>query len=79
MTPACAGWGNGHTSIGVNRRADSAQLDDRLGVLKVTDPATGELRLLLLRLTAHANEMCIRDRAGGTAPAPGKEPRGGGV
>ncbi len=57
MAPACAGWGNGHTAIGVNRRADSTQLDDRLGILKVTDPATGELRLLLLRLTAHANVL----------------------
>jgi hypothetical protein len=50
-------WGNGHTSIGVNRRVGSSAMDDRLGILKVCDAATGRLRLLFLRLTAHNNVL----------------------
>ncbi|MDD3243032.1 MAG: hypothetical protein PHD32_04820 [Eubacteriales bacterium] len=30
-------------------------MDERIGILKVTDAESGALRLLLLRVTAHAN------------------------
>ncbi|MBS6195751.1 MAG: alkaline ceramidase [Clostridiales bacterium] len=52
-----AGWGNGTVNIGVNRRADCTALDRRAGILKVCDAATGNLHLLLIRLTAHCNVL----------------------
>lgn len=57
MSPVYAAWENAYADIGVNRRAENAHLDRRAGVLKVTDAASGELKLLLLRLTAHANVL----------------------
>lgn len=57
MAPVTAAWGNAHADIGVNRRADCEGLDRRIGILKVADADTGELKLLLLRLTAHANAL----------------------
>ena len=57
MSPVRAAWGNATSDIGVNRRAESARLDRRVGILKVEDARTGELKLLLLRLTAHANAL----------------------
>jgi hypothetical protein len=57
MGPVRAAWGNAAVDIGVNRRAESAHLDRRAGILKVEDANTGELKLLLLRLTAHANAL----------------------
>ncbi len=57
MTPVCVAWENACADIGVNRRAESAGLNRRAGVLKVSDANTGEPKLLLLRLTAHANVL----------------------
>ena len=57
MHPVRAAWGCAEVDIGVNRRAGGGALDRRAGVLKVADAATGELRLLLLRLTAHCNAL----------------------
>jgi hypothetical protein len=57
MSPVRAAWGNALSDIGVNRRAESAPLDRRAGILKVEDVNTGVLKLLLLRLTAHANAL----------------------
>jgi hypothetical protein len=57
MTPVKASWGNACGDIGVNRRGDSGALDRRIGILKVVDAESGKLRLLLLRLTAHANVL----------------------
>ena len=57
MAPVRAAWGNALADIGVNRRAESAHLDRRVGILKLEDADTGELKLLLLRLTAHANAL----------------------
>jgi len=48
MTPFRAAWGSAFADIGVNRRAESAHLDRRVGVLKVEDANTGEPKLLLL-------------------------------
>ncbi len=79
LSPVRAAWGNAYTDIGVNRRAESAHLDRRVGILKVEDANTGELKLLLLRLTAHASVLkgdnyhlspdffgAVRDRLGRT-------------
>lgn len=57
MTPVFIAWGNARTTIGVNRRAENAEMDDRIGILKVVDAKTGANRLALLRLTAHANVL----------------------
>lgn len=50
-------WGNVDTDIGLNRRKDSHALDRRLGIFKVCDARSGEIRLILLRLTAHCNVL----------------------
>ena len=57
LSPVLAAWGNARGDIGVNRRSGCEALDDRIGILKVTDADSGVLRLLLLRLTAHANVL----------------------
>jgi hypothetical protein len=57
MAPVCVAWGNAYADVGVNRRAGCDTVDRRIGVLKVVDAASRELRLLLLRLTAHANVL----------------------
>lgn len=57
MRPVRVGWGNAEGDIGVNRRSEGAPLDRRIGILKVADASDGSLRLLLLRLTAHANVL----------------------
>ena len=57
MSPVKASWGNAYGDIGVNRRGDCGALDRRIGILKAADARSGELRLLLLRLTAHANVL----------------------
>lgn len=55
MHPIKVAWGLGFGEIGINRRGDAASVDNRIGVLKVTDRHSGALKLLLLRVTAHAN------------------------
>ena len=55
LSPAFASWGIGENSVGLNRRTDSADFDNRLGILSVTTPENGSPRVLLLRVTAHAN------------------------
>ncbi len=57
QSPVKAAWGNAYGDIGVNRRPDSRELDRRIGVLKAADAETGRLRLLVLRVTAHANVL----------------------
>ncbi len=54
--PVLAAWGNAQADIGVNRRAENQALDRRVGILKVTG-AGGELKLLVLRVTAHCNVL----------------------
>jgi hypothetical protein len=57
MQPVRMAWGNTYADIGVNRRAGCDAIDRRIGILKVIDADSGSLRLLLLRLTAHANVL----------------------
>ncbi len=57
MTPIQAAWGLATNTIGVNRRAASLHFDDRLGILKITGPKPSSLKVLLLRITAHANVL----------------------
>lgn len=57
MHAVYVGWGNAFADIGFNRRKGNNALDRRVGILKVTDAISGELRLILLRLTAHANVL----------------------
>lgn len=57
MVPVKAVWGNGTVDIGLNRRKGSDVIDRRAGILKVCGADTGELKLLLLRLTAHCNVL----------------------
>lgn len=57
MIPIKVAWDNAYGEIGVNRRAGSRELDNRIGILKVTEASSGKLKLLLLRLTAHANVL----------------------
>jgi hypothetical protein len=56
MRPVKLAWGNAYSDIGMNRRA-SDNIDRRIGILKVVDADSGILKLLLLRLTAHANVL----------------------
>ena len=57
MDPVNATWGNAFTDIGLNRRKGCDALDRRIGILKICDSESGELKLLLLRLTAHNNVL----------------------
>lgn len=57
LNPVKAVWGNAENKIGVNRRQGSADMDNRLGVLKIADAMTNETKILLLRVTAHANVL----------------------
>jgi len=57
ITPVKAVWGNAYSEIGVNRRSKCNITDKRIGILKVTDTDSGKLKLILLRLTAHANVL----------------------
>jgi hypothetical protein len=57
MVPVNAAWDNAFTDIGLNRRKGCDALDRRIGILKICDSTSGELKLLLLRLTAHNNVL----------------------
>ena len=54
LSPALASWGIGENTVGLNRRTDSTDFDNRLGILSVTAPENESPRVLLLRVTAHA-------------------------
>jgi len=60
IAPIKAVWGMTKADIGVNRRDKQGVLDNRVGILKIVDAHTGDLRLLILRVTAHANAL-LRD------------------
>ncbi|AZO94968.1 hypothetical protein [Halocella sp. SP3-1] len=51
------GWGVAEGDIGLNRRGQQSIVDKRLGVLKFSDNADIP-KLLLLRVSAHANVLC---------------------
>lgn len=64
MRPVMAAWGNATVDIGVNRRKGGISLDRRAGILLVTEQKeelgtdeNKDVRLLILRLTAHANVL----------------------
>ncbi|WP_425445882.1 hypothetical protein [Dethiothermospora halolimnae] len=57
LRPIKAAWGNTEANIGINRRDEHGVLDKRVGVLKIVDSNTGNLRLLILRVTAHGNVL----------------------
>ncbi len=57
LSPVKAVWGIVKADIGVNRRNQNGQLDRRIGVLKISDAITNQLRLIFLRVTAHANVL----------------------
>ncbi|WP_077610074.1 hypothetical protein [Clostridium sp. Marseille-P2415] len=56
LSPLHAAWGVTDCEIGINRRGHQTAVDKRLGVLKLADSAD-QTRLLLLRVTAHANVL----------------------
>lgn len=60
IMPIKAVWGMVEADIGVNRRDEHGVLDRRVGVLKIVDADTENLRLLILRVTAHGNVL-LRD------------------
>lgn len=55
--PIKAGWGVTTADIGINRRGTGHPVDNRLGILKITGLDRNDLKLLLLRVTAHANVL----------------------
>ncbi|HBF36936.1 MAG TPA: alkaline ceramidase [Firmicutes bacterium] len=57
LSPVKAVWGITEADIGMNRRNKNGRLDRRIIVLKITDTLTDRLKLVLLRLTAHANVL----------------------
>ncbi len=57
LAPVKAAWGMTETEVGINRRNKEGVLDRRLGILKITDANTDQLRLLVLRVTAHGNVL----------------------
>lgn len=57
MNAITVGWDNVEVDIGVNRRDDNVCMDKRAGILKVCDLEKEEMKLLLLRVTAHCNVL----------------------
>lgn len=53
--PIKAAAKNVHAEIGINRRDPQGALDDRIGIIKITNAITDTLQLIILRITAHAN------------------------
>lgn len=51
------GWENVEADIGVNRRNTAADIDKRVGILKVCESDSKEIKLLILRATAHGNSL----------------------
>lgn len=60
VAPIKAVWGKTEADIGINRRDEYGVLDRRVGVIKIVDANTDNLRLLILRVTAHGNVL-LRD------------------
>lgn len=57
MSEVAVGWDNTEAVIGVNRRGGHAEIDRRVGILKVSEENGADLRLVILRLTAHCNVL----------------------
>lgn len=56
MHPVLVGWTNVEAEIGVNRREGNGNIDKRVGILKASG-LTNDVRLLLLRVTAHCSVL----------------------
>ena len=57
MIEVSGGWGNVEAVIGINRRKSTAKIDRRVGVLKICASDSNDLKLVILRLTAHCNVL----------------------
>lgn len=57
MIEVSVGWDNVEADIGVNRRKSSAEIDRRVGILKICASDSNDLKLVILRLTAHCNVL----------------------
>ncbi len=57
MKIVSVGYTNAETYIGVNRRNDFEKVDRRVGILKVCDEKDDKIKLIILRVTAHANVL----------------------
>ena len=57
MIAVSAGWDNAEAAIGVNRRDPTAEIDRRVGILKICADDSDEIKLVILRLTAHCNVL----------------------
>lgn len=57
MSEVSVGWDNVEADIGNNRRGFSDKIDRRVGILKVCSCNKNDLKLLILRLTAHCNVL----------------------
>lgn len=60
LEPIKAAWGIVEADIGINRRDENGILDRRVAVLKITHAENSNFKLLILRITAHANVL-LRD------------------
>lgn len=57
MQEVAVGWDNAYAQIGVNRRHKKGNTDNRVGILKVCDATGSEIKLIILRVTAHCNAL----------------------
>lgn len=57
LFPVHAAWGIAENTIGMNRRGSEHPVDNRLGILKICDAEQGDLKVLVLRVTAHGNVL----------------------
>lgn len=57
MIEVSVGWDNVEADIGVNRREPSDEIDCRVGILKICASDSNDLKLVILRLTAHCNVL----------------------
>lgn len=57
MCKVSVGWSNVQADIGNNRRKHSDKIDRRVGILKICSSDSNELKLTILRLTAHCNVL----------------------
>lgn len=57
MIEVSVGWDNAEADIGNNRRKSSDKIDRRVGMLKVCACDSDDIKLIILRLTAHCNVL----------------------
>ena len=57
MVPVNAGWGIGENTVGINRRGSSQPIDPRIGILKICEEGQEQIKVLVVRVTAHCNVL----------------------